>query len=826
MGKQASSDGLGHKLRKVRTGGGLGSGFGTSWVPTFGKLRKSVSSGNEVPKKSELDDDIWHVPECRLTPDMLPKPLPIDCPPTSPRELLHSARSNVGNRQAIDSRCRDGDERDPHEMASFEVYEGGESAATVTKEHSERRRLTLDSIWETSDGESVSSDDGKLYPEAAPCTSVLGFCGREASQDTYTRSTPPDPARECSRRRSLAALPCRQKVNLDILSVPRGQRAALMMSEPTSDHWSDKGEECLSDVPSTTADPRGWPGHDMVALADDHRCDVFCDASISDGADDSALQSVQDAVQIQDDEFSFPQTVGFVADEVVQEFEGAWGHWGYSSEEACGSQGSEELNDDEDSFCEEELAVVVEETLNGDEESVHDSEEEEECPYVGGRDDSVYDDGAFYSLEKGDEVYYVQKLGEADHTYEGSGHSYEADAEGMRASVCLQGNCRPPMEILEEEFDEAEDAGPTSACAEYEQNMVPEECEAGVRQAVTGNVEVGPVTFYMGEEDIDRWGVGLQELDDTEGARDRSRESFGSADCPGIVDTALEYRNSSTATHTEYSQVGQEGNNVRACLYDTANTITSDRDQGLGLSWETSQMGYLETTTSSATGPSYSFSCGHKRRSHAPEKSWATSRYTSAESWRPIPFRRGAADLHTERCPTPTGILGNFFRRISEKLHLRPPAARVPVSTTANSPSSEGKTFTKQRNRYLKRQASMLKFVEERLENSERQHSGGRADHKGARSNRRNRASVAGIHDSAVDLTGYEAESAAVKSSFVRGLPNRSGNKGNVGSVDEPVACFGAGRRSVARRRLSGNSRKSINHNPVGRQDSVCASPV
>jgi len=564
----------------------------------------------------------------------------------------------------------------------------------------------------------------------------------------------------------------------------------------------------------------------MVALADDHRWDVFCDASVSDGADDSASQSVQDAMQVQDEEFSFPQNVGFVADDVVQEFEGAWGHWGYTSEEACASQGSEELNDDEDSFCEEELPVVVEESLNGDEESVHDSEEEEERTYVGGRDDPVYDDGTFYSLEKGDEVYYVQKLGEADHTYEGSGDSYEADAEGMRASLCLQGNCRPPIEILEEEFDEAEDVGATPACGAYGQNVQPEECEAGVRQAGAGNVEVGPVTFYMGEEDIERCGVGLQELDDTEGARDRSRESFGSADCPGIVDTALEYRNSSTATHTAYSQVAQEGNNVRACLYDTANTITSDRDQGLGLSWETSQIGYLETTASSATGPSYSFSCGHKRRSHASENSWATSRYTTAESWRSIPLRRDTADARAERCPTPTGILGNFFRRISEKFHLRPPAPRVPVSVTGSSSSSEGKTFAKQRNRYLKRQASMLKFVEERLENSERQHSGGGADHKGAQSNRRNRARVAGIHDSAVDFIGYDADSAAVKSSFVRGLPNRSGNKGNVGSVDEPVACFGAGRRSVARRRLSGNSRKSIDHNPVGRQDSVCASPV
>lgn len=824
MGRQAGTDGLGYMLRKVKSGGGLGVGFGSGWVPTFGKLRKSTS--NDLPKRDKLDDDLWGVSEGRLTPNMLPKPLPDDCPPTSPRELLLTARGHHRGRNSIEPCGVHGSEEDLRKKSRRGVAEGGRNVSAAAGQVCRRRRQILDSIQEASETESPTSGDSNARPVTRLAPGVLLPRVHETRGDGPKTTALADPAPRpdvSSSVNHVPSLPPRQNLNLEVLPVPRGLRAALMMSEPQSDHWSDCGEDWCSDVPSTMSGPNAWAAQPAAAVAEDQRWDIFSESSAEDPCEDSG------SVSLEAEEFSFPLNVGFVARNVVPDFE-TWGHWGYSSEEEAGDSHGQELEDDDDSLLEDGFRFLAEKD---------DSTYAEE-----GRDGPVYDDGAVYSLEKGDEVYYVQKMGDTEFTHEDDGASYrEESEEGSLSSAYLPEEGFPLSQELEDVFGGAVDASASSAHGAEEQEVGLQGREPCVRPAAAGNVEVGPVTFYVGEEDIDPWDA-AQDADrdadgDAEGARDRSRESFGSADSAVMLDTALDYRNAGALVNTGDSHIRQMGNNVRACLYDSAHTMGSERDHVQQTwTWETSQLSGIDTGASCPIGPSYSFSWGQKRQGYVPDEwpardlytsadSWLSAHHASTESWMTETFPQAYADVRVQRCPTPARFLGNFFRRISEKLHLRSPAPKVPVSVTGGSSLYGGSAFRKRHNRYSKRQASMLKFVEERLEKTEGRHTGGAAHpKKEGRPGRRNRASQAAIHDSAVDLTQYGAEPAAAKSCSTGRPLTRSANNGDPRSANEPVVGFGAGRRGGHRCSGSGYYPKVVNHNPVRRQNGACTAPA
>ncbi|CAD7695106.1 unnamed protein product [Ostreobium quekettii] len=232
-------------LRKVKSSEGSLSGlaFGSNWVPAFGKLRKSASSGTSLNRRAEPDDDIWGQAEAELTlePNLCPKALPFEQPPTSPRVLLHSGGS-----------ARRGNE--VRAVYTLIGAEGGstdrvppKAAGTSGESHlaAARSRQPLDSILESPSprlSEACRCDIMRSAPELTPKALCEALAINMPTRDGDRRA-PAGGGMRNPRNVDPPPPTNRTKINLEMREMPRSLRKALMMSEPVSDHFSDATAE-------------------------------------------------------------------------------------------------------------------------------------------------------------------------------------------------------------------------------------------------------------------------------------------------------------------------------------------------------------------------------------------------------------------------------------------------------------------------------------------------------------------------------------------------------------------------------------------------------
>lgn len=249
-------------MRKVKSSEGPGSGFGANWVPAFGKLKKSASSASGLHAQGAPQVDVWDELEVEidLEPNMAPKALPFEHPPTSPRELVTASRgARRGNavRAVYTLIGAEGAPRDRQPPKAAGLAKDSHIAST-------RSRPQLDSIDETrgtAEGRSepdlrksteispkelckalalaVPWNDGAFRPSeyVSPRPESRGSLGLETAAKPSPGAAAKKPDQREDRERAAT------KINLEMREMPRSLRRALMMSEPVSDHFSDATTE-------------------------------------------------------------------------------------------------------------------------------------------------------------------------------------------------------------------------------------------------------------------------------------------------------------------------------------------------------------------------------------------------------------------------------------------------------------------------------------------------------------------------------------------------------------------------------------------------------
>jgi len=722
-------------LRKVKSSEGSLSGpaFGSNWVPAFGKLRKSASSGTSLNKRSVPDDDIWGQAEAELTlePNLCPKALPFEQPPTSPRVLLHSG----------------GGARRGNEVRAVYTLIGAESSATdrvppkaagpSCDSHvgAARSRKHLDRILESPSprrGEGGRCDIMRSAPELTPkalCEALaMGMPGRDGSnRDLVAEDRPRDLEPPAPTNRT--------KINLEMREMPRSLRKALMMSEPVSDHFSDAtGEDwtvseegeaewglaaagSISGVSVSESSESAGRGNLETVLVHEEvgqysRSVGQYSGELGDGDSLAGLSMSRDADRpFPDDdlssEFAFPQPFSF-----PQSFAAAYAMNGSPAAGQAGlvMDASPFYVHDGASWAEhgKEIreALPVEECFDGrgpqgpadckDQPLVEAGRDGRNVAYVSeGEDVEFEEEGEFVfepvGVQDEDQVD-VQDvfLPEADDV------TYAEEGQG-RLDACQRPQVFPPVED------------------DYELSSEEERLDSSPR-AVQGSRDA-----RVHAEGDDEFNYCTNPFKGEVYESDRCRGSFDSDDGP-VVDTAFDSTPSARRKMGRKRGGRSRDNNATGCMYDTAHTIaesdSSNWPQQAAWMWESSNNEFVETLPSRCTpSPNMVY------ERHAPMTSSADIWLEQASAYYSPDRYNGTGKV---KCFEPSAIIGAIIRRLTGRCSSRkeagsPEPGSVPrLELTTGGSSGEGDTSRRSTHRYTKRQTTMLQVVEERLEETNR----------------------------------------------------------------------------------------------------------